>query len=141
MVRKLTTKFGSRKISQYEKKTGKSINDLLEMHDLKITNLITLIKIGSPEIDWNDDNTPYDRYDEYMAESPNNNLMTAFMEIMESLDRDMHWFFGVDIGKIRKQMDEKIADLNKKLNENLESNEDENKDNVIENDTPVAESE
>lgn len=140
MVRKLTTKFGSRRIGLYEKSTGKSINDLMDMKDLKISNLITLIKIGNPDIDWKDDDASYARYDEYIESAPDNNLMTAFLEIMDSLNRDMHWFFGVDIGKLREQMNEKLLSLSKNIDEGL-NDKVENKDNVIEINTPVAESE
>ena len=119
MNRVLTSKFGSYRIGQYEKKTGKSILDLISMGNFEVNKLALLVKLGSPEISMDDNEKAYEKIDNYLQASENNSLITAFIDVINELNMDMKILGNVKLDSFKKKLNNKVNELSEKL-ENIE---------------------
>ena len=116
MARKLTTRFLSYNIVQFEKKTGKGVMDLLSIDEptgefekvidengnetlvpittLKLGKLIDLIRLGNP-LDMNiadkekAEMAAYERFDNYCLADDENGIITAYFDVLEEFDKDL----------------------------------------------------
>ena len=119
MNRVLTSRFGSYRIGQYEKKTGKSILDLISMGNFEVNKLALLVKLGSPEISMDDDEKAYEKIDNYLQASENNSLITAFIDVINELNIDMKILGNVKLDSFKEKLNNKVNELSEKL-ENIE---------------------
>ena len=119
MSRVLTSRFGSYRIGQYEKKTGKSILDLVTMSNFEVNRLALLVKLGSPEISMDDDKKAYEKIDNYLQASENNSLITAFIDVINELNMDMKILGNVKLDSFKEKLNNKVNELSEKL-ENIE---------------------
>ena len=119
MSRVLTSRFGSYRIGQYEKKTGKSILDLISMGNFEVNKLALLVKLGSPEISMDDDEKAYEKIDNYLQASENNSLITAFIDVINELNMDMKILGNVKLDSFKEKLNNKVNELSEKL-ENIE---------------------
>lgn len=119
MNRVLTSRFGSYRIGQYEKKTGKSILDLVTMSNFEVNRLALLVKLGSPEISMDDDEKAYEKIDNYLQASENNSLITAFIDVINELNMDMKILGNVKLDSFKEKLNNKVNELSEKL-ENIE---------------------
>ena len=119
MNRVLTSRFGSYRIGQYEKKTGKSILDLISMGNFEVNKLALLVKLGSPEISMDDDEKAYEKIDNYLQASENNSLITAFIDVINELNMDMKILGNVKLDSFKEKLNNKVNELSEKL-ENIE---------------------
>ena len=119
MSRVLTSRFGSYRIGQYEKKTGKSILDLISMGNFEVNKLALLVKLASPEICMDDDEKAYEKIDNYLQASENNSLITAFIDVINELNMDMKILGNVKLDSFKEKLNNKVNELSEKL-ENIE---------------------
>lgn len=110
-MRKLTKKFTSYTLGQYEKKTGKGVMDLLDVGNLEINKIANLIRLGNS--DFKDDEEAYARLDEYLASDEENSLITAFFDLLDEMDRDL---------KIMKSCGVKVASIKEQFKREVEGN-------------------
>ena len=119
MNRLLTSRFGSYRIGQYEKKTGKSILDLVTMGNFEVNRLALLVKLGSPEISMDDDEKAYEKIDNYLQASEDNSLITAFIDVINELNMDMKILGKVKFDSFKDKLNSKVNELSEKL-DNIE---------------------
>lgn len=115
MNRILTTRFGTYRLGQYEKKTGKGIMDILDIGNFEVNKLAEIIKLGSPEISMDDDEKAYAKLDAYLASSDDNSIITAYLDIIDEINRDLKMFTGVNMGVLKERMRNEMAALAKKI--------------------------
>lgn len=104
----LTRKFFSYPLGQYEKNTGKSILDLMDIGNLEVSKLIIIIMLGNMNIK---EEEAYKLLDEYLAEDEEHSDLTAFLDLISDLDIDR---------KILKSCGIKAEDLKKQFKDEVE---------------------
>jgi hypothetical protein len=117
MSRKLTKFFGSYKLAKYQKDNKLSMLELIDFDDMDINTLIRLIKLGHPDRVTDNgrfsltDEEACDILDKYIQDNEENNYITAYIDILDELDRDIHLFkgFGVNVEKIKQDLKAKVA--------------------------------
>ena len=113
----LAKKFGTYKIGQYEKKTGKSVMDLLDIGNLEVSKIAEIIKLGNEFPKGTDaDEMAYEKLDNYLEANEDNSVITAFFDLIEDLDRDLKIMrsCGLKVSDIKEQFK---AEIEKKLND------------------------
>lgn len=122
-MRKLTKFFGSYKIAKYQKENKCSLMELIEFDNMDVNALLKLIKLGHPDtVDSNGhknsmtDEDAADILDRYLSDEQNN-YITAYLDILNELDSDIHLFrgFGIKMSdlkdKLQSQIDAAKADI------------------------------
>ena len=124
----LTKRFFTYTVGQYEKKTGKTILDALDIGNLEITKIIEIIKLGNKDIS---DEDAYALLDDYLRENEDNSIITAFLDLVGDIDTDLKILksCGIKIDDIKKQFEDEI---NSAVSSGLFDNK-ENKDDNTEN--------
>ena len=119
-MRKLTKYFHSYVIQQYQKHNKVSLMKMIDFDDMNIDTLFTMIKLGNAKKAQNkwiyiDDEQAGDMLDNYIAENDENSYITAYIELLDELDTDMHLFksFGINVNKIKQDMKAKVAEIAK----------------------------
>ena len=95
---RLTKHFGTYKIAKYEKQTGKSVMDLLDVGNFEVNKIVNLITLGN---DYKTEEEAYSKLDEYLADE-NNSLISAYFDLLKEMDGDL---------KILKSCGIKVEDL------------------------------
>lgn len=85
MVRKLTKRFGAYTISQWEKKTGKTILGALDIGELEINKIAALVSLGNANMP---EEEACDLIDRFMIETGETNLLDLYLQVIEELDAD-----------------------------------------------------
>lgn len=99
-MRKLTKRFTSYNIAKYEKSTGKSIMDVVDIGNFEVNRIISIIKLGNP--DFKSDEDAARALDDYLAGDDDHSLITAFFDLLSELDADIKVFksSGVDVRQL-----------------------------------------
>lgn len=126
MARCLTSKFGTYRLAQYEKKTGKGVMDIIDIGNFEISKIAMLIKLGSPEIPMDDNERAYEKLDTYLSASENNSILTAYFDLIDDLNRDLKMFAGVDMSKMKDRMVAEMSKMKDKIEGALEGDVEEN---------------
>lgn len=118
-MRKLTKFFGSFKIAKYQKENKCSLMEMIEFDNMDINALTKLIKLGHPDTVNSQgnkqsmtDEEAADILDRYLAADENNNYVTAYLDILNEMDADIHLFRGFGI---------KMSDLKAKLQSQIDT--------------------
>lgn len=113
-MRKLTKFFGSYKLAKYQKEHKCSLLELIEFSDIDINTLLVLIKLGHPDLQGKHmtDEEAAEILDQYLQDEENN-YITAYLDLVEELDRDIHLFkgFGVKMSDLKAKMNSKITEV------------------------------
>lgn len=115
-MRMLTSKFGTFRIAKYEKSTGKSIMDILDVGNFEVNKIADIIKLGSPEIPMDDQEKAYEKLDNYLAASEDNSLITAYIDLIDDINKDLKLFMGVNMDTIREKLRKETTALTDKVN-------------------------
>lgn len=99
---RLTTHFGAYKLAKYEKATGKSVMDLLDVGNFEVNKIVNLIALGN---DYKTEEEAYKKLDEYLADE-NNSLISAYFDLLKEMDENL---------KILKSCGIKVEDLKKEF--------------------------
>lgn len=107
-MRSLTTKFGTYKIGQYEKKTGKSVMDLLDVGNLEVNKIANIIMLGNPQM--KEEEEAYQRLDEYLSSDEEHSVVSAFFDLIDEMDKDLKIMksCGLSVDEIKKQFKEEV---------------------------------
>lgn len=118
-MRKLTKRFGSYALGKYEKATGKSVMDLLDVGNFEITRIANLIKLGNS--DFKTEEEAYARLDEYLASDEDNSLISAYFDLIDELDRDVKVLksCGISIAELKAQFNDVAGDLGNKMKDRV----------------------
>jgi hypothetical protein len=111
-MRVLTTKFGTYKLGKYEKATGKSVMDLLDIGNLEINKIAEIIKLGNtfPK-GCDEDEEAYKKLDDYLGMSDEHSLISAFFDLIDDLDKDL---------KIMKSCGLNVSDIKENFKAEIE---------------------
>lgn len=98
--------YGAYTISQCEKKFGKSIMDFIDIGNMEINKMITLVQMG---FGWSNggfkmsEEDAADELDQLISEQ---GIVGAYIAILERIDRSLHLFkgTGTSIDDLRKQL-------------------------------------
>lgn len=109
-MRKLTKRFTSYNIAKYEKSTGKSIMDVVDIGNFEVNRIISIIKLGNP--DFKSDEDAARALDDYLAGDDDHSLITAFFDLLSELDADIKVFksSGVDVRQLYDDFIEQTRD-------------------------------
>lgn len=109
-MRKLTKRFTSYNIAKYEKSTGKSIMDVVDIGNFEVNRIISIIKLGNP--DFKSDEDAARALDDYLAGDDDHSLITAFFDLLSELDSDIKVFksSGVDVRQLYDDFIEQTRD-------------------------------
>lgn len=109
-MRKLTKRFTSYNIAKYEKTTGKSIMDVVDIGNFEVNRIISIIKLGNP--DFKSDEDAARTLDDYLAGDDDHSLITAFFDLLSELDADIKVFksSGVDVRQLYDDFIEQTRD-------------------------------
>lgn len=121
-MRSLTSKFGTYRLGKYEKKTGKSIMDIINIDNFEINKIVELIKLGSPEINMEDDEKAYDKLDKYLETSDENSLITAYIDLLNDINTDLKLFMGIDMNELKAKLKNEVKALANMDNEHSNDN-------------------
>jgi hypothetical protein len=112
-MRQLTTKFGTYKLGQYEKKTGKGVMDLLDIGNLEVSKIAQIIELGNPGM--KTDEEAYQRLDEYLSSDEEHSIISAFFDLIDELDKDLKIMksCGLNVQDIKDQFK---AEVEKSVN-------------------------
>lgn len=109
-MRKLTKRFTSYNIAKYEKSTGKSIMDIVDIGNFEVNRIISIIKLGNP--DFKSDEDAARALDDYLAGDDDHSIITAFFDLLSELDADIKVFksSGVDVRQLYDDFIEQTRD-------------------------------
>lgn len=109
-MRKLTKRFTQYNIAKYEKATGKSIMDVVDIGNFEVNRIISIIKLGNP--DFKSDEDAARALDDYLAGDDDHSLITAFFDLLSELDADIKVFksSGVDVRQLYDDFIEQTRD-------------------------------
>ena len=109
-MRKLTKRFTQYNIAKYEKSTGKSIMDVVDIGNFEVNRIISIIKLGNP--DFKSDEDAARALDDYLAGDDDHSLITAFFDLLSELDADIKVFksSGVDVRQLYDDFIEQTSD-------------------------------
>lgn len=109
----LTLHFGTYAIAKYEKNTGQSVMDLLDIGNFEINRIVNLIKLGNASNkNIQDEEDYYKILDEYLKEE-DHSLISAYFDLLDDLDKDI---------KILKSCGVKVEDLKSEFSNMAENN-------------------
>lgn len=122
--RELTLKFGSKDIALFEKKSGKTLTDLISALSTGSVNIIAqAISVGNHNCSFDD---AYTRIDNFLSDG--RTLVDIQLQVIYEIDLD--WGILRATGKT-------IEDIRKELDSNLKTDD----DNTVEDDIPIEPSE
>lgn len=103
----LTKRFFSYPIAKYEKATGKSILDLLDIGNIEFNRIIEIIKIGNNGID---EEEAAKILDDYLVEDDDHSIIGAFLDLIDDLDRDVKLLktCGIKVSELKEQFKQEI---------------------------------
>lgn len=110
-MRQLTTKFGTYKLGQFEKRTNKGVMDLLDVGNLEVNKIAQIIMLGNPTM--KDEEEAYQRLDEYLSADDEHSVISAFFDLIEELDKDL---------KILKSCGLKVSDIKEQFKAQIDKN-------------------
>ena len=101
-MRKLTIKFGSYKLGQYEKKTGKGVMDLLDIGNLEVNKIANIIMLGNPQM--KNEEEAYQRLDDYLSSDEEHSIISAFFDLIDEMDKDLKLLksCGISVNQIKQ---------------------------------------
>lgn len=105
-MRYLTMKFTAFNIAKAEKQYGKELLDFINIGNLSVEKMLTLISIGNNLCTEEDAGNKLDNY----LSDENNSLIDAYLQLLKELDYDT---------KILKRSGIKLSDIEASLNEQL----------------------
>lgn len=135
-MRKLTKRYTSYRLAQYEKRTNKSMIELLNIGNLSISKLAELCYYGNP--DFTEIEQAYELIDEFLASNADATMMDVYFTLIEEYDRDIRILkaFGMSAEQLKDQLTGKMQEVKKDLIKNVENleNKTENKteNNIVE---------
>lgn len=99
-MRKLTKRFTQNNIAKFERSTGKSIMDVVNIGNFEVNRILSLVRLGNP--DFKTDEDAAKALDDYLAGDEDHSLITAFFDLLAELDADIKVFksSGVDVRKL-----------------------------------------
>lgn len=120
-MRKLTKRFGSYALGKYEKATGNSVMDLLDVGNFEITKIANLIKLGNS--DFKTEEEAYDRLDDYLAADEDHSLISAYFDLIDELDKDVKVLksCGISIAELKAQFTDVAGELGDKMKDRVSS--------------------
>lgn len=123
-MRQLTRYFGSYTLAKYEKDTGKSVMDLIDIGNFEINKIAQIIKLGNR--DFKSDEDAYNRLDEYLRADESNSLISAYFDLIAELDTDIRILkaCGVSIEDLKAEFNKKATKLGEKMADRLKEDED-----------------
>ena len=110
-MRQLTTKFGTYKLGQFEKRTGKGVMDLLDIGNLEVNRIAQIIMLGNPQM--KEEEEAYQRLDEYLSADDEHSVVSAFFDLIEEMDKDL---------KIMKSCGLNVKDIKEQFKAEVENN-------------------
>lgn len=115
-ARKLTTRFMSFDVAQFEKANKCSVVDALDIGNLEVNKLARLIKLGNHNMT---EEQAYEKLDDYLYADENNSLISAFLDLVEELDRDLRILktCGVSVADLKERMFKSIKSRTNDLEE------------------------
>lgn len=128
-MRKLTKYFGTYSISQYEKRTGKGVMDLLDIGNFEVNKLANIIMLGNK--DFKNEEEAYDRLDEYLKADEDHSLISAYFDLIDELDRDIKLMksCGINIADLKAEFATMANNMGNKFKENMADLKDKNDNN------------
>lgn len=116
MARKLTTRFMSYTIGQYEKANKCSILDALEIGNFEVNKLVQLIRLGNHGMTEED---AYAKLDEYLYSDEENSLITAYLDLIEEMDKDIKVLktCGISVADLKNNLLSKISERTKNISD------------------------
>lgn len=130
-MRKLTKRFTQYNIAKYEKASGKSIMDVVNIGNFEVNRILSIIKLGNP--DFKTDEDAAKALDDYLAADEDHSLITAFFDLLAELDSDIKVFkfSGVDVKQLYNDFIEQTRKKTEKLNGQRDDDVVEKADNVV----------
>ena len=111
-MRLLTTKFSTYKLGKYEKATGKSVMDLLDIGNVEVNKIAEIIKLGNtfPK-GCDEDEEAYKKLDDYLAADEEHSVISAFFDLIDDLDKDLKIMksCGLSVQDIKDQFKEEVS--------------------------------
>lgn len=113
--------YGAYTISQCEKKFGKSIMDFIDIGNMEINKMITLVQMGFGWANGGFKLSEEDAADELDQLISEQGIVGAYISILERIDRSLHLFkgTGTSIDDLRKQLtkdvENKVSDDKPKI--------------------------
>jgi hypothetical protein len=111
-MRVLTTKFSTYKLGKFEKATGKSVMDLLDIGNIEVSKIAQIIKLGNtfPK-GCDEDEEAYKKLDDYLAMDESHSIISAFFDLIDELDKDLKIMksCGLKVDDIKKQFEDEVA--------------------------------
>jgi hypothetical protein len=114
-MRKLTKYFGSYNLAKYEKATGKSVMDLLDIGNFEVNKLADIIMLGNK--DFNTEEEAYNRLDEYLKSDDEHSLISAYFDLIDELDKDIKILksCGVSIETLKSEFANSASNMGQNL--------------------------
>lgn len=130
MQRKLTKRFTTYSVNQFEKARKCAIVDALDVGNLEVNKITALIQVGNGK-DFTEEQA-CEKLDEYLDADDDRSIISAYIDLLEELDRDLRVLkaCGIKIDDLRKQFEDEIK--NRTDPKNLPSNEETAGDDVVE---------
>lgn len=113
-----TKKFNAYALQVYEKKTGKTPIDILDVGSLSMIAMVDMIRIGNGvsagkfNISEEEASEKIDKY----LDDENNTLIDVYLQLIDEYDRDQHI-----LRKVGKSVDEIREEINKELSTNVDN--------------------
>lgn len=116
MARKLTTRFMSYTIGQFEKQNKCSILDALEIGNFEVNKIVQLIMLGNHGMTEED---AYTKLDGYLYEDDDNSLITAYLDLIEEMDKDIKVLktCGISVADLKNDLLNKITEKTKSFSD------------------------
>lgn len=108
-MRQLTSKFGTYRLAKHEKATGEGVMDLINFGNFEITKLATLVKLGSPDIQMEEEEKVYDKIDRYLASDESHSVISAFITAVEEMNNDLKILPKDALEHMKKSIDEAMS--------------------------------
>lgn len=111
-MRQLTMRFGTYALGKFEKATGKGVMDLLDIGNLEVNKIATIIRLGNPGMD--DIESAYQKLDDYLASDEEHSIISAFFDLIDEMDHDLKILksCGVSVKSIKEQFQ---SEVNRKM--------------------------
>ena len=119
MQRKLTKKFTTYAVNQYEKAHKCAIVDALDVGNLEVNKITDLIRLGNGK-DCTEEQASQ-LLDEYLENDDENSIISAYLDLLGELDRDLRILkaCGISIDELKESFTSEIANKTSNLKEGL----------------------
>ena len=139
-MRQLTTRFLPKAIANWERNTGRPMQDLIEVIlGFKMSDILDIVKLGNYDFKTIDEAD--DRLDRYLSGDKDHNIYTAAFDLLKELDSDTgiiagtgasyEYIFNKYKSQVEKRraamengtLDDEINKINETVDESIESDE------------------